>query len=37
MSEDTVAIDRKSLLALLVKVESCLEEVKNLRREIKKL
>jgi hypothetical protein len=36
MTEDKVSVDRKTLLTVLVQVENALEEVKQLRKEIKK-
>jgi len=33
---DTVAVDRKQLLQILVQVESALEEIKALKKELKK-
>lgn len=36
MSSDKVAVDRKQLLQILVQVEGALEEVKALKKELKK-
>lgn len=36
MTEDKVSVDRKQLLTILVQVENALEEVKQLKKEIRK-
>jgi uncharacterized protein (UPF0335 family) len=35
MTEDKVTVDRKQLLTILVQVENALEEIKQLKNEIK--
>lgn len=35
MSTDTVTIDRRQLLQILVQVENALEEIKQLKKELK--
>lgn len=36
MSEDKVTVDRQQLLKILVQVENALEEIKQLKAQIKK-